>query len=364
MKILFGMPAKDSWGGPIACEPPFVAALRDLGVETAEEIYVYGDKERPTAVFERIRRVVATALRFRRIVKNGSFDLIHLNTSFDLRTLFRDTISIFVMRPEKARLFLKLHGSDPKSMLTANAFVRFMISYLIGRVDGFGVLSSEERDAFLELGFPADKLFVVKNAIVMPEIARETEIRGERGRIDAFDILFVSRFMPAKGLLETIRACAILKHSGISLMLYCVGDGEIREMAEREVTALNLTDNIAFTGYIPEAEVAKYFRTSDIFVFPTSHIEGLPLALFKAAIAGMPVVTTNIRAATDYLREPENCLFCTSDPENIAANIVKLIGDKALRQKMRENNVKFGEVFAPPRIAGEYLDIYTNLTHR
>lgn len=358
------MPAKDSWGGPIACEPPFVAALHALGVETEEEIYVYGDKERPTGVFERIRRVVATAFRFRQVVKNGSFDVIHLNTAFDLRSLLRDTISIFIMRPKKAKILLKLHGSDPKSMLTANAIVRFMIGYLKKRVDGFGVLSNEERKGFSDLGFPADKLFVVKNAIVMPEIARETGIRGERGRVDAFDILFVSRFMPAKGLLETIQACAILKRSGISFTLHCVGDGEIREIAEREVTALNLTDNIEFTGYIPEAEVAKYFRTSDIFVFPTSHIEGLPLALFKAAIAGMPVVTTNIRAATDYLSEPENCLFCTTDPENIAANIIKLIGDKALRQKMRENNVKFGEVFAPPRIAGEYLEIYTNLTQR
>ena len=61
MKILIGMPSKDSWGGPIASEPPFVTALREAGVGVTEEVYVYGDKDKPTPFFERIRRVLKTA---------------------------------------------------------------------------------------------------------------------------------------------------------------------------------------------------------------------------------------------------------------------------------------------------------------
>ena len=98
MKILIGMPSADSWGGPAASEPPFVAALRKRGVEVREETYVYGDKEKPTAFFERVRRVLETAFRFRRITSRENFDLIHLNTAFDLKTLLRDSISIFLMK--------------------------------------------------------------------------------------------------------------------------------------------------------------------------------------------------------------------------------------------------------------------------
>ena len=67
------MPAKDSWGGPIASEPPFVEAVRKIGIDATDEVYVYGDKDKPTPMFERIRRVWKTAFRFRRILKNAEF---------------------------------------------------------------------------------------------------------------------------------------------------------------------------------------------------------------------------------------------------------------------------------------------------
>src|SRR4051812_47817132 len=97
MKILVGMPSKDSWGGPASSEPPFVAALRKIGVDVREEVYVYGDKEKPTKFYERVRRVLQTAFRFRKILAHESFDLIHLNTALDLKTLLRDSVSIFLM---------------------------------------------------------------------------------------------------------------------------------------------------------------------------------------------------------------------------------------------------------------------------
>src|SRR6476660_8121866 len=111
MRILIGMPDKDSWGGPAASEPPFVEALRKHGVETATETYVYGDKESSVSVIRRVVRVIKTAFRLRRRLAENEFDIVHLNTAFDKKTVVRDVISIFLMRPGKARVFLKIHGS-------------------------------------------------------------------------------------------------------------------------------------------------------------------------------------------------------------------------------------------------------------
>ena len=71
MKILIGMPAKDSWGGPISSEPPFVEALQKLNQDITESIYVYGDKEKPTPLIERVKRVWKTAFHFRKLLKNN-----------------------------------------------------------------------------------------------------------------------------------------------------------------------------------------------------------------------------------------------------------------------------------------------------
>ncbi|MGI8494130.1 MAG: glycosyltransferase family 4 protein [Pyrinomonadaceae bacterium] len=362
MKILVGMPSKDSWGGPIASEPPFVAALRETGAQAREEIYVYGDKEKPTPFFERVRRVLSTAFRFRQVLKHETFDLIHLNTALDLKTLLRDSVSIFLMKPENTKIFLKIHGSEGRFLESGNFLVSFLRNYLNKKVDGIGVHTLEEKSNFLRGGFSEEKFFFVKNAVTITEILPPDFPRPQKEKTETFDLLFVSRFIAAKGLIETIRACKILHERGFKFILNCIGDGEIRSEAEREVERLNLQSQVKFTGYIPETEVTKYFFSSDIFVFPTRHAEGFPNVLFKAVAVGMPIVTTKIRAAADYLNEPENCLFSSQAPENIAEKIIKLIESQELRKTMSVNNLKFGETLKPINIAREFLEIYLKIT--
>lgn len=361
MKILFGMPSKDSWGGPIASEPPFVEALRKKGIDCTEEVYVYGDKDKPTPTFERVRRVIKTAFRFRKVLTKQDFDLIHLNTAFDLRTILRDSVSIFLMNPRKAKVFLKIHGSEAENFQDTNFIIRFLINYLSKKVDGFGIHTHEEKENFLRLGFDENKFYFDKNAVTIHEGLAENFSRPLKEKDEIFELFFVSRFIPAKGLIETIQACSILKNKGYKFILHCVGDGEIRADAEAEVKKLNLQTQVKFTGYIPEIEVTKYFFNTDLFVFPTRHIEGFPNVLFKAVAVGMPIVTTKVRAAADYLVDGENCLFCTQEPENIAEKIIELIENRDLCQMISENNLKFGKTLLPENIAEEFLEIYRKI---
>ena len=164
--------------------------------------------------------------------------------------------------------------------------------------------------------------------------------------------------------METIRACSILRENGFNVELICVGDGECRKDAENIVKILNLQEEVSFTGYIPEKEVNEIFFDTDIFVFPTSHSEGFPNVLFKAATAGMPIVTTKVRAAAEYLREPENCLFCTKEPEDIANKIIELLGNTELRQTMRQCNLEFNKLLLPENIAHEFLSIYRKILNK
>lgn len=355
------MPSKDSWGGPIASEPPFAEALRQAGVDVREEVYVYGDKEKPTPFFERINRVLKTALRFRRILKKESFDLIHLNTALDLKTLLRDTVSIFLMKPRNAKIFLKIHGSESRYLDSGNLAIKFLRNYLNKKAHGIGVHTREEKQNFLRGGFLKDNFYFVKNAVTIAENLPNAFERIQKEKNQKFELLFVSRFIRAKGLIETIRACAILRDQGYNFVLNCLGDGEMREAAEREVARLDLRNQVNFTGYIPESKVTEYFFKSDIFVFPTSHAEGFPNVLFKAVAVGLPVVTTKVRASADYLSEPENCLYSTQEPENIAKKIIELIENKILRETMSGNNIAFGKTLLPENIAREFIEIYTRI---
>lgn len=364
MKILFGMPSKDSWGGPISSEPPFVKALKKLDIECFEEVYVYGDKDKPTPLLTRIRRVLETAFRFRRFLKKQQVDLIHLNTAFDSKTILRDSISLFIFKPKKTKVFFKVHGSEAEKFEKANFIFRFLINFIKNRVDGFGVHSTEEKENFLRLGFDESKFYFVKNAVTIHENLENNFSRLQKTKDEVFHLLFVSRFIEAKGLIETIHACSIIKNKGFKFKLTCVGDGEVREFAEREVERLNLQDSVKFTGYISEDEVTKYFFNSDLFIFPTNHGEGFPNVLFKAVAVGLPIVTTKIRAADEYLKNKENCLFCTKNPENIGEKVHELLSNAELRQTISQCNLEFGKLLLPKNIAHEFLDIYKKMLEK
>lgn len=366
MRVLIGMPDRESLGGPAACEPPFVEELARLGLEVREETYVYGDKLSGTGLARRVRRVVSTTRRLRRRLRAEGFDVVHLNTSFDTKALLRDALTVRLIKPAGARVFLKFHGSDGDLLQTTNPALGRLGRGLLAAADGLGVLSGEERENFARAGAEESKLFVVKNVVEreFPADARDLAARAglEAG---APVLLFIARFIPAKGLLDVVRAAALLRERGVRFGLLCVGDGPARAEAEREVERLDLRERVRFTGFVPEGETGEFYAGSAALVFPTYHYEGFPMTVFYAAAAGLPIVTTRIRAAADYLREPDNCLWVEPRaPASLAERIERLLGEPETRAAMGRNNRELALSFTAPRVAPEYVEIYNRLLAR
>jgi glycosyltransferase involved in cell wall biosynthesis len=365
VRVLMGMPDPNSLGGPAACEPPFAAELRRLGAEVAEETYVYGERLGGTTLRERARRVLATAGRLRRRLRREQFDIVHLNTSFDTMALLRDAATIRLLQPTRAKIFLKFHGSDAALFDTGNPALGALVRFVLGRADGIGLLSSEERENFTRAGVDRRKLFVVKNVLADARPgARAVENLRAKLSVDANVplLLFIARFIPAKGLTDVIRACAILRDEGRAFVLLCLGDGEARAEAEAETQRLRLGERVRFFGYVPEAETPEFYAGSTMLVFPTYHYEGFPMVIFKSIAAGLPVITTRIRAAADYLREPENCLWVEpKNPRMLAEKIARLLDQPDACAAMRDRNTELARRFTPPSVAPEYLEIYNQL---
>ncbi|MDQ1611613.1 MAG: hypothetical protein QOG00_1544 [Pyrinomonadaceae bacterium] len=406
VRVLMGMPDRESLGGPAACEPPFVAELRRLGAEVAEETYVYGERLSGTTLKQRVARVIATARFLRRRLRREQFDVVHLNTSFDRMALMRDAATIQLVRPAtRAKIFLKFHGSDAALFETKNTALRALVRFVLARADGIGLLSSEERENFTRAGVERSKLFVVKNVVAMVEGVESPSVEviesagahndaslndavasssnaaasssdaaalssaNLRARLGVDEetplLLFIARFIPAKGLTDVLRACAILRDEGRAFELLCLGDGEARAAAEAEAARLKLDTRVRFFGYVPEAETAEFYAGSTMLLFPTYHYEGFPMVIFKSIAAGLPVITTRIRAAADYLREPDNCLWVEPrNPRMLAAQIARLLDQPDTRAAMRRHNLALAEAFTAASVAPEYLEIYNRLAAR
>ncbi|HEY0100939.1 MAG TPA: glycosyltransferase family 4 protein [Pyrinomonadaceae bacterium] len=385
VRVLMGMPDRESLGGPAACEPPFVAGLRELGAEVVEETYVYGERPGGTTFRQRVLRVLATGRRLRRTLRAGEFDIVHLNSSFDTMALMRDAATLRLLLPARAKIFIKFHGSDAALFETKNSALRALVRFVVAHADGIGLLSSEERGNFIRAGVDGRKLFVVKNVVTGAEDAghartehgagstphasaaqaQSPNLRAKLGVDEETPLLlFIARFIPAKGLTDVINACAILRDAGRAFELLCLGDGEARGAAEAETARLKLNERVRFFGYVPETETAEFYAGSTMLVFPTYHYEGFPMVIFKSVAAGLPIITTRIRAAADYLREPDNCLWVEpQNPRLLAEKITQLLERAETRALMRRHNLELASRFTARVVAPEYLEIYNQLTN-
>jgi glycosyltransferase involved in cell wall biosynthesis len=361
MRILVGMPEKGSQGGPAACEPPFIDELRRLGHEVEEEVYAYGGPK--SGPMTRISRVRKTARRLRERLNLGNFDVVHLNTSFDTKALLRDGVITSCLPSAGPKIFLKFHGSDARLLKTSNPLLHSLGRYLISRVDCIGVLSSEERENFLNAGVPEEKIFVVKNAVENQAPASDPDFRSKLTLpADVPLLLFIGRFIEAKGLTDVIHACKILRDQNREFFLLCVGDGPARENAETEVNRLGLGSCVRFFGYVTEEQAAGFYANSTMLVFPTHHYEGFPMVIFNAAASGLPIITTRIRAAADYLNEPDNCLWVEPKrPDLLAGKILRLLENEQLRLAMKANNKGLVDRFSAQRITQEYVAAYMKI---
>lgn len=356
MRILFGMPEKTMRGGINACEPPLMAAIESRGVGVREIVTSHDH-----AGDESFRRRFADARRTVRDLldelKGNTFNLVHLNSSLDRRSLIRDAYIVHHLSKKKARVFIKFHGSDLEMLDGAGFLVSRLARYLVTRAVGVGVLSMTESKALGDFLVPAEKVFLVKNVVegpVFPHVEKQPD--------EPFRLVFASRLVPGKGLAETVEAVAMVVKKGHRVTLDVYGDGEERAFAEAYVEANGLKEIVKFHGHVSETNVARGYAKADMLVFPTFYNDGFPMVVFNAVRAGLPIITTRARAAADYLHDRENCMFCgAKNPESVARRIIEMIENNELREKIAANNRALASKFTADAVAPEYIEIYERL---
>jgi len=355
LHVHFGAISSDMPGGIPVTELALQRACAATG-EIVVRAFPFGRRRPDESLLERSLERLAGWWRYAWLTLRERPDLVQLNTAFNRRALVRDVGYAFLARLLRQRLFLKLHGSDSDALATRSRFWRWMTRSTFAGAAGIGVLSSEEKHDFVAAGYPDDRFHVVKNAVDATPFARAVWPRPGPPRL-----LFIARMVEGKGLLDVVRAARILRDSGRDVRLTCVGDGPARRACEALAHELGLGEAVHFTGFVPEAQAARFYLESWILVLP-SRAEGFSMSIFQAVAAGLPVLTTRIRAAADYLREPDNVLWVEpSDPERLAARAAWLLDHPDAMAAMSRNNRALASAFAAEIVAREYVALYRGL---
>ena len=163
-------------------------------------------------------------------------------------------------------------------------------------------------------------------------------LRKELGLNDSDTVIITtSRLMEKNAVQDIISAMKFLPEN---IKLLILGIGPLERGLKAMVVDMDYESRIKFLGHVPSDEIPKYLHLSDIFVRP-SLAEGFGNSFVEAMAARLPVIATPVGGIVDFLRDGETGLFCeVKNPENIARQVTKLLGDPALVQKLRQNGIK------------------------
>jgi glycosyltransferase involved in cell wall biosynthesis len=353
MHIEVGMIVPGRAGGIFVTESALVDELRKQPGVTVG-VFDFGSRAEHESALGRITGRARDFMAYDRLVRRKQPDVVYINSSYNRRALLRDIGYALISRIRNVPLVVKLHGSDAQ-LVKQRPFFWWTLTRLVFRwAEKVVLLSSEEMQFFQSAGFPPQKLRMLKNGLSLARFDR-----GPVPKLDPPGILFIARFIEEKGLLDLLRAARMMLDSGKTFTLYCVGDGPIREQAEALAAELRLGESVQFTGQIAEEEATRYYLGCTVLALPTYFQEGLPMTILQAVAAGLPIVTTKVRATGDYLTEPANCLWVEPQhPAMLAKGICRLLDTPDLRKCMKENNLALAKNFAVEVVAQDYLRLF------
>lgn len=361
MKVLIGIPRKTH----ISLAMDEVNGLKNLGHQCTT--ITYGKNDSDASIPVKILSTIGRSVRLVAKLYAVKPDFLYLNSRFETIGSVRDYITILIIKLtyyRKCKIVVKSHGSDHTVYDKKSFFYQEMVlPFLRKNVDAWLFLSNDEKDLVKEYDEEmASKIFVAPN-IIEPSRCLPSDQFKEKFKLpkDKFKILFVGRVVVAKGIFDIMEAIPMSTNLENCVFVF-VGDGDDFNELKQQAKDTGVDKYCIFTGFIPDEECDHFYANCDVLVFPTYHTEGFAMALFKSVALGLPVITTNFRAAKDYLVEPENVLWVEKqDPASVAKAINRLFDDKLLQKQMKVNNILVGKRFAAPVVAQNMSDIFQSL---
>lgn len=149
-------------------------------------------------------------------------------------------------------------------------------------------------------------------------------------------LVTTSRLVKKNAVGDVIKALKLLP---VNIKFLVLGDGELKGELVELANSMGVNERVNFLGSIPNSEIVKYLKVSDIFIRP-SLSEGQGISFIEAMAAGLPIIATKVGGIPDFLVDEETGLFVkTNSPEDISVKVHKLVVNVELKKKI-SNNVR------------------------
>jgi len=188
--------------------------------------------------------------------------------------------------------------------------------------------SPQMKENWLQIGIPENRVKYLGNAVDLPDL-KGKEIH------ETLNVLFLTRIVIAKGIIELIDAFLDLREIYTNTRLHIVGAESLESPQITEY--LRNKDKNSYINYVgPVSEEQKHleYLSADIFAFPT-YVEDQSYAIMEAMSYGLSCVASNVGGVPSLIKNMENgVLVNPQDVNSLIQGLKILYDDDQLRKKI------------------------------
>jgi glycosyltransferase involved in cell wall biosynthesis len=217
----------------------------------------------------------------------------------------------------------------PHSIATNVSWIYGAIEKVLAqRADIIAAVTQSERDELERLKLlPLDRLHTIVPTISGDRFApRDREAaRSDLGLGDGPIVVGIGRLTLQKDPLAFIDLASALRRHVPGIRALWVGDGELRDVVEQRISALDLESCVTITGWLED--VRPYLAASDVFV-STSRYESFGYVTAEALAMERPVVASEVTGTVDIVRrDMTEQLFPLNDLDGATVRTARFLGD-------------------------------------
>jgi glycosyltransferase involved in cell wall biosynthesis len=276
----------------------------------------------PTHQVSRLGLRAWAAMKLRRLISEGAFDLVHLNEPHGVTAAWMagagDRLPLLFSR----RIGFPLQ----KNWISKR---RFRAVYR------FVPNSKDVAQSLMDAGIASARMSIVYEGVEVPPLLtaemRQTARKHWGIADDEFLFGCTSVFVPEKGQRHLIEALAEVRAKFSRARLLLAGEGRCRAELEALSRKLRQDAAVIFAGFVENVD--QVYAALDAFVFP-SEFEGTGTALQAAMAWGLPCVSTARGGLKEVVDNGRTTIVVEPDGKEFAAAMMRLLVDAGLREKL------------------------------
>lgn len=264
-----------------------------------------------------------TAARVRKWLATGQFDVLHLHEPI---TPSAGMLALWIADGPVVGTF-HTAMSRSRSLQLAYPLVRQSMEKISARI----AVSEDARRTLVEhLGGDA---VVIPNGVYVDRFAGAERDARWCGTVEAPTIAFLGRLdEPRKGLPVLLCAVPAIRERIPKARFLVAGRGDFGPEEARDLIGEHAAA-VEFVGGVTDDEKARLLASADLYCAPQTGGESFGIVLVEAMSAGTAVVASDLGAFSRVLEDGRaGVLFHAGDSTDLAATILRVLGDAALRR--------------------------------